>query len=300
MSQAVRARPYLNPYVAGTLLGIVLFLAFLQRPLGTTLLGDIDADAEVVGGPPALADARIRPANRPDGTVLGKPIAFELLDCATAKLGMKNLARHLDLRGGNQTVPDRTSHDLIEAEARRLLARPVEFADPTLAIENHDQGFGGIQDRRNQGPLNTFRRFGSPIRRLSRRLVERSIYRRAEARKVGSVNNIAGAGFDQFHDPMNRERVGNDEKRHAAFILEYFERLQSVELRRIAPEQNHVPDVVLQAGAQFFGSLDPFPDEAESIATQRLRHTFGGGLTFIDNKDFQRRAQRPRTFPWRA
>lgn len=28
MSQESRAKPYLNPYLAGTLLGIVLFLAF--------------------------------------------------------------------------------------------------------------------------------------------------------------------------------------------------------------------------------------------------------------------------------
>jgi uncharacterized membrane protein YedE/YeeE len=42
MSQASRARPYLNPYLAGTLLGIVLFLAFFITGSGLGASGGLN------------------------------------------------------------------------------------------------------------------------------------------------------------------------------------------------------------------------------------------------------------------
>jgi hypothetical protein len=42
MSQALRAKPYLNPYLAGTLLGIVLFLAFFITGSGLGASGGLN------------------------------------------------------------------------------------------------------------------------------------------------------------------------------------------------------------------------------------------------------------------
>lgn len=42
MSQASRARPYMNPYLAGTLLGIVLFLAFFITGSGLGASGGLN------------------------------------------------------------------------------------------------------------------------------------------------------------------------------------------------------------------------------------------------------------------